>query len=157
PLGIIQRGPVAYLVATAFDYADVRYFALHRIRKAEVLMDTAKRPAGFSLDDHLATGAAHFTTDTPVRSIRLRAQVSAELARILEETALSSDQKLSQAKSTDDILVTASLPDTWQLRWWILSQGSSLEVLAPKALRQYVADEVAELSKTYRKTNTRKS
>ncbi|MGH8273785.1 MAG: helix-turn-helix transcriptional regulator, partial [Gammaproteobacteria bacterium] len=63
PLGIIQRGPVGYLVATAFDYEDIRVYALHRIRKAERLPDTARRPAGFSLDGYLATGAGQFSTD----------------------------------------------------------------------------------------------
>lgn len=148
PLGIIQRGPVGYLVATAFDYEDVRIYALHRIRKATRLPDAARRPAGFSLDDYLATGAGQFATNDPGREIRLRARIDADLARILEETALSKDMRLRP--DGDDYLLTATVADTWQLRWWILSQGARIEVLKPKALRRSIATEIAELHQIYR-------
>ena len=150
PLGIIQRGPVGYLIATAFDYADIRFYALHRIRKADRLSDTVRRPAGFSLDDYLATGAGQFSMAKPNREIRLRAIIDPDLAHILEETALSKDMHLRE--TGEDFLLTATMVDTWQLRWWILSQGAAIEVLKPKALRQAIAGEIAELHAVYSAT-----
>ncbi|MDP2430754.1 MAG: WYL domain-containing protein, partial [Pseudomonadota bacterium] len=37
PLGLVQCGPVSYLVATAFAYMDARLYAVHRITGAKRL------------------------------------------------------------------------------------------------------------------------
>ena len=39
PLGLVQRGQITYLVATAFDYDDERLYALHRISRVVVFDD----------------------------------------------------------------------------------------------------------------------
>ena len=54
------------------------------------------------------------------------------LARILFETPLSADQQL-----VGNIL-TATVQDTWQLVWWIISQAGNIEVVASKGLREHV-------------------
>jgi len=46
PLGVVAREGVFYLIATAWNYEDVRHFALHRITKAEVTDIPARTPAG---------------------------------------------------------------------------------------------------------------
>ena len=46
PLALIQRGQITYLAATAYDYSDVRLYAVHRIAKAEILNDPVVLQAG---------------------------------------------------------------------------------------------------------------
>lgn len=144
PLGLVQRGPVTYLVATAFDYTDVRNFTVHRIQEAKKLNKPVNRPEGFSLDSYIGHGALHFGNG---KTIKMVARVSGWLAAILSETPLSNDQKLG--KAGEDFRLSAAVDDTWQLRWWILSQGGSITVLQPLPLRREIADELKKSAKNY--------
>ena len=54
PLGLIQRGKILYLVATAFSYSDIRLYALQRINVAEQLEDNIDKPVNFSLQHYVS-------------------------------------------------------------------------------------------------------
>ncbi len=144
PLALVHRGPVIYLVATAFEYDDIRLFAMHRIHKAWQTFETAKRPANFDLDEYIQAGGLQFSAG---KSIRLSAWVSDYLARILEETPLSTDQQL---KADGDLTkLTASVADSWQLIWWLMSYGDNIEVIAPVALRRKISGLLADAAARY--------
>ena len=149
PLGLVQRGPVTYLVATAFTYTDVRLYAVHRITGASVQAEPAHRPDGFSLDEYIAQGALQFGDG---RTIRLKARVSPWLADILTETPLTADQRLEPIG--DELRLTATITDSWQLRWWILSQGAGMTVLEPDTLRREITQTLKRTLKGYRATTT---
>lgn len=134
PLGLVQRGPVTYLVATAFEYDDVRIYPLHRVLEAKQANKACHRPFGFSLDDYLDSGALQFGDGKP---IKLKATISKSLAKILEETPLSKDMTLTP--QNDTFLLGCTVIDSWQLHWWILSQAGEIEVLAPKLLRKEIS------------------
>ena len=144
PLGLVQRGPVTYLVATAFTYTDVRLYAVHRITGASVQPEPAHRPDGFSLDEYIAQGALQFGDG---RTIRLVARVSPWLADILTETPLTADQRLERIG--EEVRLTATITDSWQLRWWILSQGQGITVLEPEALRKEIGGELRKCLANY--------
>lgn len=133
PLALLQRGPVTYLVATAFTYGDVRLYAVHRIRAINRLDTPALRPEGFDLDTYIRQGGANFGAG---EEIQLRLRVDDKLAAYLAEAPLAEGMRLTS--DGDHHLVEAQLPDTWQLRWWILSQAEQAEVLAPAELRDYI-------------------
>ena len=129
PLALVNRGPVTYLVATVWDYTDVRLVALHRITNVKRLYEPVQRPADFNLDTYIASGALQFGSG---ETLRLEARVSDGLARILSETALSADQTIK------DGVLAATVQDSWQLNWWLLSQGDAITVMGPKVLREKV-------------------
>jgi predicted DNA-binding transcriptional regulator YafY len=135
PLGLVQRGPVAYLIATAFQYPDLRLYALHRFTGAVVTGAKATRPEDFDIDRYIAGGALQFSSTG--RQLSLILAVNETYARILRETPLSADQEIRiKAERTT---VRATVADSWQLRWWILGQGDAVEVLKPVALRREIA------------------
>ena len=144
PLGLVQRGQVTYLVATAEPHRDVRLFAIHRIRSAEQLESPCIVPDGFSLRGYVDSEAMAFGTPTP---IKLKAWVTAKLARIIGETPLSQDMQLED--DGDGKLLTATVSDIWQLRWWALSHAGSLVVLEPESLRQSLLKQLQEASRMY--------
>jgi predicted DNA-binding transcriptional regulator YafY len=145
PLGMVQRGSTTYLVATAFEYDDVRLYAVQRIASAAVLDEPIEYPPGFSLDDHIADGLMQFGSR---KEIRLRARVSDYLAGILAETPLAEDQKLT--RKADSNYVQATVIDSWQLHLWIKSQGSGIEVLKPVQLRRDIEASLSEALAAYR-------
>lgn len=144
PLGLVNRGPVTYLVATAFDYTDIRLYALHRIAKATKLNEPANRPEHFSLDDYINTGALQFGGGN---IIQFEAFVAQWMAQYLSETPMSADQKL--INEGDKIRLTATLTDSWQLKWWLLSHGAEVEVISPTALRTDIANTLQQAAAIY--------
>ena len=140
PLGLVNRGHVSYLIATAWDYQDIRLYALHRMVRAEVTTDSVRRPEGFDIDEYISRGAVHFGGE---ETIELRLRVNDYLARVLSETPLARDQRL------EGQVLTATVSNTWQLRWWILSQGAGIEVLGPEALRRVIGEELQAAAAPY--------
>lgn len=142
----MQRGPVTYLVATAFTYEDVRLYAVHRMAAARCLDTPCHRPEGFSLDDYIARGGMQFGDGA---TLTLEARVAPWLAEILTETPLAEDQHL--VPEGEDFRLTATIADSWQLRWWILSQGAGLTVDNPLELRDKIIYDLQQTIKTYKK------
>jgi predicted DNA-binding transcriptional regulator YafY len=133
PLSLVLRGPVPYLVATVHEYQDVLLFAVHRMERAQLGDGKAVVPAGYSVDDYISGGGFEFGSRD---SMKLRAVVSEALAIYLSETPMSPDQKISFKQ--DRYELTATVRDTWQLQFWILSQGSGVTVVSPKRLRDRI-------------------
>jgi len=144
PLALIQQGVRSYLVATAFDYKEPLLYALHRFDWVEMVAEKANRPPGFSLEDYLNRGGGQFGEG---RIITLKADTSENLARLLEETPLSSDQKISKGKGGHRL--SATLFHSWQLRFWILSQGPDIVVRQPAALRKELIETIEEMRAGY--------
>lgn len=48
-----------------------------------------------------------------------------------------------------DEVASADVVDSHELRWWLLSQGSALQVLAPETLRDWFADQAVRQSLAY--------
>lgn len=132
PLALVQRGPVSYLVATAFSYEDVRLYALHRFASVEVTEDEAEIPKSFDIDEYIRTGGLSFGSG---EAFQLKLRVQSDLRTTLVESPLSTDMTITP---DGDLvyLVSATVQDTWQLKWWIRSQGAQVEVLEPKSLRE---------------------
>lgn len=144
PLGLILRTPSLYLVATAWDYhklEDVHLYALHRFSEVTILNEKIQIPVGFDLDQEMERGLADFGgAKSP---IELEMLVTKELAAILEETPLAqrgSPPIADQTLTPDDnvsIRVKAIVNDTWQLRWWLRSQGNQIiRIISPENLCQ---------------------
>lgn len=146
PLGLVLRGAVLYLVATAFGYHDARTYAVHRFETVERLLDPIAIPPGFDLDRELEKGMAQFGDWGDPMTIQLRCHP--DLAFHLGETPLATDQRMSEA-GEGYMHVTATVNNTWQLRWWLLSQGAKVQVLAPEWLVKEIAEELASAAKAY--------
>lgn len=144
PLGLLQQGVRGYLVATTFDYEAPVLYALHRFDSVEAMDEPAKRPAGFSLDAFVERGGTQFGGG---RAIALKAHVSEMLAHILDETPLSKDQKITKGKK--GLVLHATVFDSWQLRFWILSQGAEIVVRQPVALRREIEGKIEEMKVAY--------
>ena len=148
PLGLVQRGPVTYLIATAFHYEEPRPFALHRMSAVANAYETVKRPKGFSLKQFIDDGGMGFGEATP---ISLVARISPMLARELEETKLSVHQKIRA--DGDWFRIEATVQDTWQLRWWLLAKIDDLTVLEPASIRNTIIELLSKAKLNYQSTS----
>ncbi len=146
PLGLLLTHHIYYLVATAWDYTDVRHYALHRMQQAEKLEKAAIPLPGFSLDQHLAQG--EFEIPVGHATVNLKLRIAPPLDGYLLEAPLSTDQKI-EADGSGTTILTASLHDTLELRRWILAQGARVTVLAPKTLRREIRNSLGEAREGY--------
>lgn len=148
PLGLIFSDPIVYLVGTCWDYQDARLLALHRFAGAELLEDQAVTPPkGFDLQKYIDGGALGFCHASG-KKLALQLLFAPEAAAHLRESPLAARQKMT-AQADGRVLVEAAVPDTQQLRWWILGFGENLEVVGPPELREEIAGKIRRQSKIY--------
>lgn len=144
PLGMIARGPVTYLVATANQYTDKRLYALHRFVAAKRSYVRFVRPKDFNLADYVHDGFLEFGAPQPIKMV---AYISETVMKILSETPLSQDQRFVLKDGL--ITLEASVSNSWQLEWWILSMGENIEILKPKPLRKVLAERIKKAAAQY--------
>ena len=147
PLGIVLRGGIVYLVATTWDYQDVRHYVLHRMSKAELLDEPTKTPKGFRLSTHVQDDQ-RFSYPVNPGELDLRALFAPEVGMHVTESRLSNDHRAT-TQADGRVLVEATVPDTADLRWWLLGFGSAVEVLTPASLRTEFRDHARAMQAMY--------
>lgn len=68
--------------------------------------------------------------------IQLEAWISEGLARLLQEAPISGDMLLTA--EGEGSRLTATVKDSWELKWWILSHAGSIQVCKPDQLRDEI-------------------
>lgn len=146
PLGLVVREQVVYLVCTIKEHTDIRFLALHRVSAAQALDAPVRIPEGFDIDAVAARNLGILVSDQPMR---LEMKLSKLVAKYLEETPLSADQQLSPL---DDgwVRLQAIVPDSAQIRNWILSLGVEAMVTGPGHLRAGMKAAVRRMGELYR-------
>ncbi|WP_298135495.1 WYL domain-containing protein [Acidiferrobacter sp.] len=145
PLGLVQRGAVLYLVCTFYGYQDPFLLVLHRMKAVEMLAAPVSRPAGFDIDAYIASGQMGFGNG---KMVHLELLLEADAARHLAETPLSTNQRLTPMPD-GRIRIQATLPETEQLRWWILGFGEKAEVIRPRRMRSVMIVTAQRLAALY--------
>jgi predicted DNA-binding transcriptional regulator YafY len=148
PLGLVMQEGVLYLVGTAWDYTEPCVYALHRMSKAVALDEPASVPDGFDLNRYVRE--EHVFEQPNGGDIRLELRVSPWMARYLDERKLATDQIFTPIRGSDHLRLRGTVPDTAQLRWWLRSFGTEVEVLKPAKLRKEMAGEFEALAQQYR-------
>ncbi|MBS1985954.1 MAG: WYL domain-containing protein [Bdellovibrionales bacterium] len=146
PLGVVIIDSVCYLICTFSSYEDVRVLALHRIKSAKILDSPSIRPKKFNLDDYINTGSLGILRGQ--ESISIEFLMNKKWAYHLYETPLAANQKIQELKG-DWAKISAIVPDTSQIRWWLRSFGSDVQVLQPARLRDEFCVESEKLNKLY--------
>ncbi len=147
PLGLVFCEGVLYLVATLWDYTDLRQLALHRMQHVVMLDTPVKRPPQFNLQTYIKQ--EHAFEYPSGKTIRLKLRVDDWLARHLKERQLSTDQKMTLTRDEDVYRVSATVAQTEQLLWWLRSLGDSVEVIRPVGLRRQIQKELCSTLEKY--------
>lgn len=151
PIGLVLRSATIYLIASKVDTKEKRIFALHRISEATQLDQKVEGPNDCELQQFIDQGHMGFdlTGGGNYQMIKLKAVFDQITANHLSESRLSEDQEI---KKLDDqhYEITATIQETEQLFWWLLSFGFRVEVLEPPALRAKMAYSVRILAEKYK-------
>lgn len=129
PAGLVSRHAISYLLANVDGYNDIRQFALHRILHAECLDAPADEHPGFDVDDYIQNGG--FNNPAPVEQVELVADVSPQIAWILNETPLSAEQRLEPLPNSDWQRLRALVADDQETLWWVFGLGENVRMWKP--------------------------
>ncbi|MCB5162632.1 helix-turn-helix transcriptional regulator [Marinomonas algarum] len=151
PFGIVQRANTLYLIGKFFDYNDIRITALQRYSDVERLDESIKQDPNFNIDSYLDQGEMSWPWDREKSdtTVKLKANIHSYLKYHLTEMPLSTDQKIQNNKESESYKLTATVVDSHELRYWILSQGDKIEVLSPKSMRQWIAQIAGNMNTMY--------
>ena len=145
PLGLVFVDNIAYLVCTFWNYEDPRQVALHRIKSAKSLDESANIPTNFKLAEYIDAGNFFYPQGG---TMQLKCRFDPKVAKYLEESPFNQTQKL-ETESDGQVLLTAVIEDTDQLRWWLLSFGDQVEIVAPPELRQQMKETCRNMALLY--------
>ncbi|MGQ7817258.1 helix-turn-helix transcriptional regulator [Metapseudomonas furukawaii] len=146
PAGLVSRQSIGYLIGTVDGYDDLRQFALHRIRKAESLETAAHERPDFEIDHYIRE---HLNTDAPIEQVELIADVSPQIAWLLGETPLSSQQSLEPLEGSDWKRLRAMVPDDQETLWWVFGLAENVRVREPATWIQTVRQKAAGVEALY--------
>ena len=147
PLGIVVREGIVYLVATSWHYDDIRQYALHRMSKPELLDEPAREVSDFHLASYIRD-ESQFSYPLSDRKVPLSAMFDSDAGMHLTESRLGADHRTTE-QDDGRVLVQATVPDTADLRWWLLGFGGAVEILEPESLRREMRDEARRLRAIY--------
>lgn len=149
PLGLVVREQVSYIVCMINDHLEPRHLVLHRIKQAILLEQTSKECSGFSLSEYIESGQIGWIYKFKQINAVLRMSKRASLP--FYETP--QDIVLQKFDLENDIVrIRVILPDTKEMRAWLLGFGDELQVLQPQSLRKELADIAYHLHTTYQKS-----
>ncbi|MDR2061148.1 MAG: WYL domain-containing protein, partial [Acinetobacter sp.] len=141
PLALVQKGAVIYLICTRNDKTEFQTFSLHRFKSATVLDNRALHPVNFDIDNYIESGALGFRVDynKPTEQIQLKLTMSESTAKSFYESQLSKDQVI-QILEENIVEVSATVPFTSQLVWWLRSFGKKILNIEPAAVYNAVKE-----------------
>lgn len=143
PLALIFQGNRPYLVACTENTQPFLY-AVQRIRSITPTKYPSKPPTDFTLSKFLSSGGTQFGDH---QSITLKATLTDDFSNILKETPMSQDQKITKRSGIHHL--TATVIQSWQLEFWILSQGDRITIKQPLALRNNIINQLQSALSNY--------
>jgi predicted DNA-binding transcriptional regulator YafY len=149
PLGIVQRGNQFYLICTFANFTDIRITALQRYSAVSLLNEGFKPNKDFDLDEYINSGEMAWPWDEN-KNIKLQIEANPRTANYLSEFPLSLDQKISPSKDTNWQKISASVLDSHELRWWLLSQGDAIKIIKPIKLQKWLIETIDNTKDLYK-------
>ena len=147
--GIVAKDGLVYGVVTFWEYNELHQIVFHRVTQAKLLDSAANSLKGFDIDEYLKNDQA-FAYPVEKAHINLQMKVAPQIAFHLEERPLSANQTQKKL-AADWVEINAKVPNTEELRWWLLGFGDGIEVIGPKSLREQMKETSAHMHKQYSK------
>ncbi|MEP6699054.1 MAG: WYL domain-containing protein [Verrucomicrobiota bacterium] len=134
-----------YLFADDLDRAQLRTFALPRMRNVSLTTKGFRRPADFSITKILSGSFGVFSSG---KKRRIRLQVDPYAARLVSERMWHESQRIRPLRN-GAIILQLELGGLEEIERWILSWGSHVRVLEPASLRKVIRDAARSITKLY--------
>jgi predicted DNA-binding transcriptional regulator YafY len=139
PYHLTCAGGEWYLVGYCHLREGVRMFAPGRVRSLRETGEVFERPADFRIEEYLDGSFRALRGEGRPRRVRL--VFNAEAARWVREKQWHPSQKVRELRG-GALELTLKVSHLGEVRAWVLSYGSKVEVKEPEELRREVAEEL---------------
>ncbi|RPV05639.1 helix-turn-helix transcriptional regulator [Pseudomonas aeruginosa] len=147
PAGLVSRHTISYLLASVEGYKDLRQFALHRIKKVELLDEPANQHTSFDVDLYIRQD---LNASSPIQQVELVADISPQIAWLLSETPLGPQQSMSPLPNTDWQNLRVPVPNDQETLWWVFGLGENARVYKPEKWSEEIKQKAARLVELYK-------
>ena len=135
-----------YVIGRSSVHREVRTFNVGRIAKLELLDESSKIPANFSVDRYLGNAWRLIPEAGPDEEVHLRFRP--QVARNVADVAWHKTQRTEILPDGSlDFRVTVSGLN--EISWWITGYGEQVEVLSPPKLRELLANRARKMLAVY--------
>jgi predicted DNA-binding transcriptional regulator YafY len=145
PYRVVNLRGCWYLIAWDDRRRAVRDFALHRILRVTATSERYLGDPTFDLEEYMARA---FSIEKGRRAVNVVVRFAARQARWIRERSWHSSARIQERLDGGCVLRMRVAP-TSELRRWVMQFGSEAEVLAPKALRTELAEQLDRARQLY--------
>lgn len=143
---ICQKGNW-YVIGYDHDAKDIRIYALSRIQKTKETDLHFELQPGFSLSRHIDPSFGIWNNPEPPEEYQLL--FNKGLANYITEREWHKGQTVKQKKD-GSVILSFKTNQKQQAKSWVMSFGTSVQVLKPKWLAEEICEEAKELAKMYK-------
>jgi len=134
-----------YFIGHCHMRAEVRIFALDRIKMLHLTKDTFEVPEDFNLDDFMGQSFGVFQGEP----IHIKVWFSPDVAGYIQEKIWHESQKIEPLED-GSVIFEAEVAGSDEIKFWIMNWGSKAEVLEPETLRVEIREEAEAMLEKYR-------
>lgn len=146
PYGIFQYQGALYFVAFCEYRKEIRQFKISRINKYEILEEQFETDKSFNIRDYMKNSIGIFKDG----QVHLKLKVYYPFAQIIKEKLWVDDQKITDFKDNNYLIFEAKMSGITEIKSWILSMGSNVEILEPVNLKEELKKELYKTMKIYK-------
>ncbi|MGF7057689.1 helix-turn-helix transcriptional regulator [Brassicibacter mesophilus] len=145
PYGIFDYKGATYFYGYCENAKDIRFFKLSRIVEYEVLKNKFDVKLDFDFDEVLEKSFGIYNDET----IYLKLKIHYPMSEIVKEKQITKEQKITEIDSKT-IFFEAKMKGYTEIKSWVMSMGSYVEVIEPVKLKEDIVEEVDKLIALYR-------
>jgi len=144
PLHFFENNGGLYILVNTSTYGDIRTLAVERIQNIKRTGESFQYPEGFD-PEALLESAFDMVYGDPVK---VRIWFSPDQVRYVKERKWSKNQEIVDQED-GSIILSMETSGWWDVKRWVLSYGSTAEVLEPEDLREEILDELRAAQDCY--------
>lgn len=145
PYGLYQYKSDMYLAAYCENRKNVIDFKICRIIEYEVLEEKFELLNNFRWDNYVKNCIGIYKD----KEISLKLKIKYPISVIISEKTWVDNQRITKNEEDNSIIFEAKMKGFKEIKSWVLSMGSNVEVLEPKELRDEIINEIEIIRNIY--------
>ncbi|AKL95676.1 transcriptional regulator [Clostridium aceticum] len=145
PYGIFDYKGATYFYGYCGIAKDIRFFKLSRIITYEILEEKFNEKIPFNFEEVLEKSFGIYNDEL----IELKLKIYYPMSEIVKEKQIAKNQRITIIDD-NTIYFQAEIKGYTEIKTWIMSMGSSVEVLEPVKLKKDIFEEINKIINLYK-------
>lgn len=142
PYSLFEYQGAMYIAAFCEINKELRYFKLSRIQELNINKETFIMPNDFNIEEHMEKSIGLFSGDT----YNIKLKIKYPMSYVIKEHIIVDNQEIKELEDKS-ILFDGKLSGFEDIKRWILSLGSDVEIVEPHEIRVAIKEELKEMLK----------